>query len=88
MKLHWASTWGSCAWTCVSTAGSTSVCKPLSVVCTQCLLHLCQAIPINSALEIPSGAELPLVIPVHPAWAAAELTLITASGIKRSLSFV
>lgn len=49
----------------------------LLILHTRGLLHLRQAILINSMLKIPSGVELTSVIPVHSAYTAAELTLIT-----------
>lgn len=46
-------------------------------------VHLCQAILIDNTLNVPSGVELMLVIPVHPACATVELTLITQGNIKK-----
>lgn len=53
----------------------------LLVLHTWGLLHLCQAILINSMLKIPSGVGLTSVIPVHSAYTPIELTLITEGSV-------
>lgn len=68
------------------------VSKAGSAVCTgRCQLlvvhtvtvHLCQAIPIDSTLKVPSGVELMHRDDQHPACAAVELPLITQGNIKK-----
>lgn len=58
-------------------------CCELLILHTWGLLYLCQTILINSTLKIASGIELTSVIPVHSAYAAIELTLITEDSVTK-----
>lgn len=56
---------------------------------TQCVLHLCQAIVINSMIKKDHlGVEVTQVIPVHPACAAVDLMIISEGSVKKKSSFL